>query len=252
MLVLYAEDDAISRSLFEMIVQDEPRIDLVLVEDGSKAWEFLDRGLNPDLCVLDINMPGISGVELVKKMRQDGRFEHTHVVLLTAANDRATVITAIHSNITHYLIKPVSEEQLLTKLRSFLEFLPDPLGIFWLVEPRNYIRRQFMTIGTYRAIFDAFFDDMDRIMTVLTRRMDGSNVNLLLSCVNKISELCVHVGATHLPVVCEQVRTLLSSPDPEEHLNGVRLLDSELKVMLKDRLRVNAYLRELRDRDTIE
>lgn len=252
MLVLYAEDDYIARSLFEVIIQNEPRIDLYQVDDGAKAWDVLNRGLNPDLCVFDINMPELTGIELVQRMRADGRFEHIHVILMTAMKDRTTVMSAVQSNITSYLIKPVDDRQVLQQLRGFLEFLPEPLGVNWLIEPRNFIRRQFMGVQTYKAIFETFFDDLERIMTLLTRRMDGSNVNLLISCVNKISEICVHIGANRLPQVCAEARKFMASEDPAVHLEGVRVLDAEVSQMLKMKPKVLAYLRLLRDKDVLE
>src|SRR5690606_37465560 len=76
---------------------------------------------HPDLIVSDVNMPGMSGLELCRKIRRDSRTKHIPVILLTAISSDSAQIEGLDSGASDYIIKPFNVELLLTKLRTQLK-----------------------------------------------------------------------------------------------------------------------------------
>ena len=78
----------------------------------------MEKGLVPDLCIIDNLMPNLSGVELLEKMRRDLRLREVPVMFCTAANERSTVVTAANLNIRAYLLKPIVPDAVLDMVET--------------------------------------------------------------------------------------------------------------------------------------
>ena len=75
MNILTVDDDAVIRTTMCEILRREKTWSIVDADDGEVAWQMLDKGLDVDLCILDNVMPELTGIELIKRMRQDTRFK---------------------------------------------------------------------------------------------------------------------------------------------------------------------------------
>ena len=64
----------------------QPRMEVIEASDGDEAWRLARERL-PDVVVLDVMMPGMSGWEVCRKIRQDAAFAHTGVILLTGIGE---------------------------------------------------------------------------------------------------------------------------------------------------------------------
>jgi putative two-component system response regulator len=87
-------------------------------ENAEAAWEYITAN-EVDLAVLDINMPGRSGLDLLNDIRK--QFPDTAVLMMTAVNDTKTAIRTLTSGAWGYLIKPVEREELLFQARAAVE-----------------------------------------------------------------------------------------------------------------------------------
>lgn len=85
--------------------------------DAAEALKVLEtEGANLSLVLLDINMPGISGLDLLKIIKADSRWKAIPVMMVTSETERASVITAIQAGATSYLAKPFAPEDLIKKI----------------------------------------------------------------------------------------------------------------------------------------
>lgn len=102
--LLYAEDESQVQEkmaeYFESYFQN-----VYCAKDGEEAVE-LHRRYSPDVVILDINMPKISGLEVACKIRCEDT--HTRIVMLTAHSEKEILLQATEINMSKYLIKPVS------------------------------------------------------------------------------------------------------------------------------------------------
>lgn len=120
MKILIADDDRISRMVLSSILQKEGTEEIVEVENGGAAWRLLLEGIQPDLCIFDIMMPEMDGLELLRRMREDARFKATPVIFCTALNERNTVLQAAALAIHYYIVKPYTEALVREQVRRVM------------------------------------------------------------------------------------------------------------------------------------
>lgn len=117
MRILIAEDDPYSLLILRLMLEKEPGWETVTVEHGAGAWDQLVSGPAFDLCILDIMMPDMTGLQLAARMRADPRFEEQPIIFCTALNDRATVRQASGLAASHYITKPYTRDHIIRQVR---------------------------------------------------------------------------------------------------------------------------------------
>jgi DNA-binding response OmpR family regulator len=120
-VVLVADDEP---SMLELVSQHlktmhEPTLEVVEASDGEQAWKLAQEFL-PDLVVLDVMMPGMSGWEVCRKIREDVALAHTAVVMLTGIGENLNQMTSPLYGADGYLDKPFEFEELDEKVREAL------------------------------------------------------------------------------------------------------------------------------------
>jgi response regulator of citrate/malate metabolism len=128
---LIVDDDAMTASIHRSYVERVPGFEVVgEAHTGRRALEET-RTLRPELLLLDIYLPDMSGLDVLRALREPGE-PHVDVIAVTAAKDVATLRTAIHGGVIHYLVKPFFFDTLRERLEGYaalhgrLERLRDP------------------------------------------------------------------------------------------------------------------------------
>jgi DNA-binding NtrC family response regulator len=116
--VLVVDDEAAAlKSLSELLVEQGYSVETAT--DGNRALEKLDE-VNPDVVLTDLDMPGMDGLELLRRLRTEGRQE-TSVVVMSAFGSSEEAVAALRAGATHYLQKPLNTAELLFVLGRELE-----------------------------------------------------------------------------------------------------------------------------------
>lgn len=106
-MILVAEDDADDRMLLaEAFSACAFKGELEFVQDGQELIDRLGGAALPDLVLLDLNMPRLSGHEVLQRMRQEGRLRTLPVLVLTTSGASDDVVRAYRSGANTYLQKP--------------------------------------------------------------------------------------------------------------------------------------------------
>ena len=93
--------------------------EVVLAEDGEKAWKILTRTERaPDLIILDWMMPGIHGVELCQRIRGLQRNPYQYILLISGKGEKQDVIQGLDAGADDYLTKPLDIGELQARLRA--------------------------------------------------------------------------------------------------------------------------------------
>ena len=117
-LVLVADDDEDIRDLVSFKLE-QLGIDVISAADGSGALAAV-RERGPDVAVLDISMPGMSGIDVCRAVRADPDLSATRVILLTARAQESDVETGFGSGADDYITKPFSPRDLATRVEALL------------------------------------------------------------------------------------------------------------------------------------
>ena len=119
MRILVAEDDAVTRKLLESTLS-RLRLDVVAVADGNAAWNALEtlKGKDaPELALLDWMMPGLEGIQILRRLRTTPGFELLYVILLTSRTDKEDVAYGLAAGANDYIAKPFDPSELEASVR---------------------------------------------------------------------------------------------------------------------------------------
>jgi DNA-binding response OmpR family regulator len=120
-LVLVADDEP---SMLELVARhlrtmNAPKLEVIQASDGEEAWRLAREHL-PDLVVLDVMMPGMSGWEVCRKIREDVALAHTGVVMLTGIGENLNQMTSPLYGADAYIDKPFEFDDFDDKIRGTL------------------------------------------------------------------------------------------------------------------------------------
>src|SRR5215469_16416581 len=118
-LVLVADDEP---TMLELVARhlkslEDPKLEIIQASDGEEAWRMAQEHL-PDLVVLDVMMPGMSGWEVCRKIREDVSLAHTSVLMLTGIGENLNQMTSPLYGADAYIDKPFDFAELDTKLKE--------------------------------------------------------------------------------------------------------------------------------------
>lgn len=117
--VLVADDDQDIRELVCFKLEQAGH-DVLSAPDGSSALQVLSDG-DIDIALLDIMMPGLSGLDVLTQVRSDERLREVKVILLTARSRDVDVDAGYASGADDYVIKPFSPRELVHRVSSLLQ-----------------------------------------------------------------------------------------------------------------------------------
>lgn len=117
--ILLVDDMSVMRKIVSKAVKELGFHDLIEAADGQLAWDAL-QSANPavGLIISDWNMPNCTGVDLLRRVRADGRFKLLPFVLLTAESESKQVAEAVQAGVDNYIVKPFTADVLKVKLED--------------------------------------------------------------------------------------------------------------------------------------
>lgn len=116
--ILVVDDDPNVRKLLQATLRVQGH-DVVLASNGEEGIAAVSE-CRPDLILLDIMMPGMSGVELCRFLRSWGREDFIPIIMLTARADTESIVEGLDSGADEYLTKPFDSQELMARVRSML------------------------------------------------------------------------------------------------------------------------------------
>jgi len=129
-----------------LVVEDEPGIqevlkfnlsqhghDVLLAADAEQALQLM-RGAIPDMILLDWMLPGMSGIELARRMRADQRLKNVPIIMLTARAEERDKVLGLDTGADDYITKPFSPRELMARIKAVLrrrapQMTEDPVEI---------------------------------------------------------------------------------------------------------------------------
>jgi CheY-like chemotaxis protein len=116
--ILIVDDNATNLDIMQAILEKEG-YQTATTDDSRECLEIL-KTLQPDLILLDISMPGMSGLEVCKALQMDPRTNPIPVIFVTGLTDNKTITDAFESGGTDYVRKPINRAEFLARIKSVL------------------------------------------------------------------------------------------------------------------------------------
>lgn len=117
MRILIADDSNVSRHLLESIVR-KWGYQVISTADGNQAWDAFQQPDAPRMAILDWMMPGLTGPEVCRLVRQKGIEPYTYILLLTSRTHKEDVIEGMTAGADDYVVKPFDQQELNVRLRA--------------------------------------------------------------------------------------------------------------------------------------
>lgn len=159
--------------------------DVTVVHDGLSAWEILRSNKAPSISVVDWVMPGMTGIELVKKVRELEPEPYRYIIMVTAKSEKGDIIKGLEAGADDYLTKPVDMEELevrlwagkriirlqsqLVRAREALRYQAthDPLTGLWNhVSILDFLEREIARCTRHGSPFSLAMLDLDHFKSV--------------------------------------------------------------------------------------
>ncbi len=120
MKILIVDDFSTMRRIVKNLLRDLGFTNTSEADDGTTALPMLKNG-NFDFLVTDWNMPGMSGLDLLKRVREDERLKNMPVLMVTAEAKREQIVAAAQAGVNGYVVKPFTAAVLKEKIDKIFE-----------------------------------------------------------------------------------------------------------------------------------
>jgi len=125
--LLYVEDNPANLMLIEQLIARRPDMRLLTARDGNRGIQ-LARANQPEVILMDINLPGISGIEALKILREEPATVHIPIVALSANAMPRDIEKGLQAGFFRYLTKPINVNEFMSTLDVALEFARQEAG----------------------------------------------------------------------------------------------------------------------------
>lgn len=115
MQVLVVDDFSTMRRIVKNILRQLGFNNIVEADDGTTAWEILQKQ-KIDFIVSDWNMPQMTGIDLLRKVRADERIGHLPFLMVTAEAQQENILEAAQARVSNYIVKPFTADTLKKKI----------------------------------------------------------------------------------------------------------------------------------------
>ncbi|MDP1680611.1 MAG: response regulator [Burkholderiales bacterium] len=134
-VILLVEDNPDDETLtLRALRKNQILNEIIVARDGAEALDYLfgtgahagrDTTIQPQLILLDLKLPKVDGLEVLKRIRADSRTALQPVTVLTTSNEERDIVTSYQLGVNSYIRKPVDFESFIEAVRQ--------LGLYWLV-----------------------------------------------------------------------------------------------------------------------
>lgn len=117
--ILVVDDEPVMRTIAQSVLSQHQFI-VTVCASAEEALERISSGYVPDLVILDLLMPGLNGFETCRLLRQQLRFRHLPIIMMTALDDQESIDNAYRSGATDFITKPLNVPLLPYRVRYLL------------------------------------------------------------------------------------------------------------------------------------
>lgn len=220
--IMIVDDEPINVDVVQAFLEEDGYSKFITVSDSTQALATIEKS-KPDLLLLDLMMPDVSGFDILKAVRAHPKFSYLPIIILTAATDSENKLKALDLGATDFLAKPLDQSELGLRVRNNLaaKAYQDQLAYY---DPLTKLpnRQLFMEELSWALQFAKRHDDEVAILSI---GVDDFN---------KINDtIGVSAGDEILCLVGERIEMVVRGEDLLSHADGFK--NTELKLFHLER-----------------
>jgi len=120
MRILVVDDFSTMRRIIKNILKQLGFTNVVDADDGTTAWQVLNSD-KIDFIISDWNMPKMSGIDLLRKVRGSEEFADTPFLMVTAEAQQENLVEAVQAKVSNYIVKPFTPDTLEQKINKIFD-----------------------------------------------------------------------------------------------------------------------------------
>jgi two-component system chemotaxis response regulator CheY len=161
--ILIVEDEATSREMLVAILKAEGAHKIMTASDGNEALRLMEDPRHPfDVVFLDLNLPMISGLDLLERVRATPACRFVRVIICTTSTDSATVVRAARLGVRHYMVKPADKIRVFEQLNIIKAEIA---GLQKIEKPEEAAGRLGLDLPSYKTKVSATLESMEKWLT---------------------------------------------------------------------------------------
>ncbi|MCJ8344986.1 response regulator, partial [bacterium] len=116
--VVYVDDNKLNRFIVEK--QLSQFFSIEVLTSGAELFELLDSYI-PKVLILDWMMPEITGLDILKKLRTESKYNSLIIIMLTAKSSKESIVTCLESGANDYIVKPPNYDELVARINGLMK-----------------------------------------------------------------------------------------------------------------------------------
>lgn len=241
--ILIVDDDLIIIKILTNYLSSE-NYSVTKALDGESALQLLDKGLKPDIIILDIMMPKMSGYEVCRKIREKYPLYALPIVLLTGKNEVSDLVTGFDSGANDFLTKPVSKMELIARIKTHIELAKINYSY------GKFVPREFLRFLGRDSIIDVklgdqiqlnmsvMFSDIRSFTSLSEKMTPEENFNFLNSYLSRVSPVIRKNGGFIDKYIGDGIMALFPK-EPENAIDSALEMLFQLKILNEERVKKN-------------
>ena len=217
--IMMVDDEPIMLEIIQLLLEDAGFKNFIPVESSSQSFDMIVQN-EPDLLLLDLDMPEVNGYEVLTTVRSSSEYEHLPVIILTASSEPDDKLKALELGATDFLSKPVDSSELVLRVRNTLsaKAYQDQLAYY-----DNLTGMPNRKLFIERLAWGVELSKRERIpLTVL---------NIGLDKFKQVNEtLGMYAGDKVLAIIAERLNSLVRSSDFVGHTDDVIKMERLARV----------------------
>jgi two-component system chemotaxis response regulator CheY len=247
--ILIVEDEATSREILLNILKSEGDHRILTAADGDEALKLMEDPRHPfDVVFLDLQLPSISGLDLLERVRATPACRYVRVIICTTSTDSATVVRAARLGVRHYMVKPPDKIRVIEQLNIIKAEIA---GLQKIERPEETAGRLGIDIPTYKVRVGTTLENMEKWLTQAKASAQTHDRKQLASDTGRLKADALNLGLREVGRRFSTLETRLSiEPQgdlPESraieiafimsHLHGeLNRVRSVLKIIVPDKV----------------
>ena len=227
--ILTVDDSRTIRMIVKKAFQPY-KCDIIEAENGMEGLALAFKQ-KPDLIVLDITMPVMTGIEMLAKLKEDDELKSIPVIMLTAEGGKDNVMNIVKMGVKDYIVKPFKGDQLIERARQIIDLTPGAIdgNVKESVHPRDFltIEGDILLLSLPVKSSRSFYAQIDSAAKEKIAQMNASWANKLVIDISAVADVNMNVIQLIISVVnhCVQARIpvrMVASNSQTEGLKGFR------------------------------